>query len=239
MKIRLIRNALIAVFFGISVMNVPYQLQADSADYCSKEVLLAYFPESFVLETLKTFKIPQDQWSAITKDLSEQEKNVVKLVDEKASKLNPNPLKDRSPESRQETVKIFRETILEIFGNVLKAHGINDEKQIKSMLIDVQQQKAKNFAKCMEKQRSLFDKNKSSSTPNASPDETESKNTPLEDSSSTQNKPQHLADSDKDQTKPSTENKEDESENKENESDKEQKDNQSHTNDQNQDSDQK
>ena len=124
-----------------------------SVDECSKELLLAYFPEVFVTETLKKFNVPQNKWDAIKRDLTNKDKDVIKIVEEKASKMRrfPNPLKD--PQQRQAAVKIFRETLLQIFGDTMRANGISDQSQIQSMLDDIQQQKAKRFAKCMEKQR--------------------------------------------------------------------------------------
>lgn len=137
----------------LSACCMPLVLIADAsaADECSKELLLAYFPEQFVNETLKKFNVPQDKWVAINAELSNKDKDVVKTVEAKASQLSPNPLKD--PQQRQAAVKIFRETLYQIFAGVMNNNGITDEKQIQQMLDDVQQQKAKRFAQCMEKQR--------------------------------------------------------------------------------------
>jgi hypothetical protein len=142
--------ALALMAFGVSLQPLPVAA-AVQTDECSKELLLSYFPEQFVNETLSKFKVPQDQWAGINKELTAKDKEVVKLVEEKAAKLSPNPLKD--PQQRQAAVKIFRETLLQIFGDVLKAHNIKDEKQIQAMLDDIQQQKARRFAQCMEKQK--------------------------------------------------------------------------------------
>lgn len=140
------------VLFCLGILCTPTQVSAvgQTVDDCSKELLLAYFPDAFVMETLKKFNVPQDQWDAIKKELNSKDKEVIKIVEQKASQMSPNPLKD--PQQRQAAVKIFRETLLQIFGDVMKAHGITDPTQIQSMLDDVQQQKAKRFAKCMEKQ---------------------------------------------------------------------------------------
>lgn len=118
-----------------------------SATGCSKEILLAYFPDVFVKETLAKFKVPADKWDRIIQGLNERDKNIIKIIEEKAQKLNPNPLKDS--QQRQAAVKLFRETLLEQFSDVVKASGITDDKQIQSMLDDVQQQKAKHFAMCI------------------------------------------------------------------------------------------
>lgn len=150
------------------MMPVSY-VKADANDTCAKELLLAYFPENFVKETLKKFNVPQDQWDGIAKDLAAKDKDVVKEVEDKAAKLSPNPLKDRSPEQRQAAVKIFREALFDIFSGVMKAHGVTDEKQVQAMLADIQQQKAKNFAQCMEKQKALFEKERSGQPAQSSP----------------------------------------------------------------------
>jgi hypothetical protein len=133
-------------------IKAPAPIPAKSnVDECSKELLLTYFPEVFVDETLKKFNVAQDKWASIKKDVLNKDKEIIKTVEDKAAKLDPNPLKD--PQQRQAAVKIFRETLLEVFSNALKANGITDDSQIQAMLDDIQQQKAKRFALCMEKQR--------------------------------------------------------------------------------------
>lgn len=118
---------------------------------CSKEFLIAYFPPVLVENSLEKFHVPKDKWEPIVKQLTASEKSIITLVEEKASKITPNPLKD--PQQRQAAVKIFRETLMEIFSGVLHQNGITDEQQIKSILDDIQQQKAKKFAECLEKHR--------------------------------------------------------------------------------------
>lgn len=154
MKKVIIANALTAMglAFLCSIMPAQGAAAEQTADECSRELLLAYFPEPFVKETLKKFNVPADQWDAIQKELANKDKDVIKIVEQKASQMDPNPLKD--PQARQAAVKLFRETLLQVFSDVIKAHGISDDKQIQSMLDDVQQQKAQRFAKCMQKQSS-------------------------------------------------------------------------------------
>lgn len=137
---------------GTALISQHAQLGAEtSVNECSKELLLAFFPESFVNETLKKFEIPEKDWVAINQDLKSKDGDVIKIVEEKASKMDPNPLKD--PQQRQGAVKIFRETLFDIFAGVMKSHGVTDDKKIQSMLDDIQQQKAKRFMMCMEKQK--------------------------------------------------------------------------------------
>lgn len=154
--------------FAIAAATAFFQqeplLAETSINECSKELLLAFFPESFVNETLKKFDVPEKEWSGINQDLKGKDSDVIKMVETKASKMDPNPLKD--PQQRQGAVKIFRETLLEIFSGVMKAHGITDDKQIQSMLDDIQQQKAKRFMMCMDRQqKALEDEDSNAQTP--------------------------------------------------------------------------
>lgn len=143
----------LTLLLGVMVMGIPTsgqaQATAQATEDCSKELLLSYFPESFVRSTLKKFNVPENEWSEIISELKSQDKEVIKTVESKASAMNPNPLKD--PSDRQAAVKLFRETLLGVFAAVLKKHGIQDQKKIQSMLDDIQQQKAQKFAACMKK----------------------------------------------------------------------------------------
>jgi hypothetical protein len=149
-----IKKHLAAVLLGVSVIVTPgYVLAQSATDECTKELLLSYFPESFVKNTLQKFNVPKDKWDGVIKALADKDKDVLKIVEDKASKLNPNPFKDRDPAQRQVAVKIFRETLFQVFSDALKSQDIENT-QYQAMLDDIQQQKAKNFAQCMEKQKS-------------------------------------------------------------------------------------
>lgn len=135
---------------GLSLVPMA-QVAAHNGDHdpnldCSKELILAFFPEEFVKVTLKKYNVPQDQWSAITKELAAKDKGIITAVEDKAAKMNPNPLKDATKQA--DAVKIFRETLFDNFASVLRSHGVNDDKKIQEMLDDVQAQKAKRFSEC-------------------------------------------------------------------------------------------
>jgi len=134
-----------------SIATSSIELNAETLiEECSKD-LMTYFPESLVNETLKKFSLPQEQWTSIVRELSEKESNIIKKVEEKAEKMSPNPLKD--PSQQKAAIKIFKEALLEAFTETMQKHGIQDNKQIQNMLNDIQQQKARKFASCIEKQR--------------------------------------------------------------------------------------
>lgn len=123
------------------------------AEGCSIELLRSFFPEKFVSSTLEKFNVPKEKRQAIINGLASRDKQVLKTVEEKAAKLNPNPFKDRDPKQRQVAVKLFRDTLLQIMTEVLNEQGITDQKQIQDMLDNINQEKAKNFRDCIEKQK--------------------------------------------------------------------------------------
>lgn len=151
---RLVTRSWISALLGAGICLTPnysYGETQEAAGECSQEILLAYFPSVFVRETMNRFNVPKDQWDAIVTELAAKDKEIIKTVEAKAAKMSVNPLND--PQQRQEAVKLFRETLLEAFSSVMQAHGINDEQQIRSMLDDIQKQKAQRFAKCMREQK--------------------------------------------------------------------------------------
>ncbi len=170
------RDSIAGFIVGFGAFVVPCGLSAEApaaapaaTDECAKELLLSYFPEPIVIETLKRFNVAQDKWAGINKSLSSKDKEVVKIVEEKAAAMHPNPLKD--PQQRQAAVKLFRETLLQVFSDAMKDNGMQDASQFQAMLDDIQQQKAKKFAMCMEKQKAHMQQHSDDKTGAASGDE--------------------------------------------------------------------
>lgn len=132
-----------------------HALQAEEATIpskCTKEELMKNFPQEVVESVLLNAKIPQDQASAIAKDLSQKDRELEKMVEEKAAKLDQNPFKDLS--QRDLAIKIYRETRYEMFAKVLKANGIKNDDQIQSLLEETNAARSKQFIDCIKKQTS-------------------------------------------------------------------------------------
>ncbi|CDR34992.1 hypothetical protein [Criblamydia sequanensis] len=146
------RIRLIAIAFVAALQSMQFNAShAEEVQECSRELLLSYFPEPFVKNSLDKFDVNQAERASIISDLENQDQEVIKKVEEKASQKDPNPLK--TPVKREEAVKLFRETLFEVFSDVMKKHGETDDKRIQLMLDDIQHQKAKYFVRCMEQQR--------------------------------------------------------------------------------------
>lgn len=153
MRVAHFANGLFLWMLTFNVMQMPL-ISADTpsvGEECSQKALRSYFPEKFVRETLKKFHVPEDKWTTITQGLTGKEQDFEKNVEAKAEKMPSNPLRD--PNQRQAAVKIFKESLYEVASQVFKANGISDDRQIQDMVDDIQHQKARQFAQCIEKHK--------------------------------------------------------------------------------------
>jgi hypothetical protein len=117
---------------------------------CTKEELMTFFPQQVVQSVLMKAQLSKDQATSIAQELSQKDRELAKIVEEKAAKLDPNPFKDLS--QRDLAIKIYRETLYEVFAKVLKSHGVTNEDQIQALLDDMQAAKSKLFIECIRKQ---------------------------------------------------------------------------------------
>jgi hypothetical protein len=117
---------------------------------CTKEELMRFFPEQVVQSVLVKSNIPKEQAETIAHDLSLKDQELAKIVEEKSSKIEPHPFKNLS--QRELAIRIYRETLYEVFAGVLKAHGITSEDQIQSLLDELQEARSKLFIECIRKQ---------------------------------------------------------------------------------------
>lgn len=148
-KYLVLPTALMLTLSSLFAADDSGQFTPPQVDEQCIEVLISYFPKTIVTEVLTQNKIDADKVPAIVDDLAKKSNNVIKTVQEKASKMDPNPLKD--PSMHEQTGKLIREAVLEIFSSVLKANGVTDDKQIQALSDAIQQKKATLFAECMEK----------------------------------------------------------------------------------------
>lgn len=117
---------------------------------CTKQNLMTFFPEPVVKAVLSQYQVSQADADTIAKELAQKDQDVVKIVENKASNMQPNPFKD--PTQRDLAHKVFKETLYEVFANTMKAHGFKDEDQIQTMLEEIRATKGKLFVECILKE---------------------------------------------------------------------------------------
>ena len=117
---------------------------------CTKEELMRFFPEQLVQSVLIKANVSKDQAEAIAQDLARKDRDLAKLVEEKSAQMESNSFKSLS--HRDLAIKIYRETLYEVFAQVLKKHGITDDKQVQSLLDELQEARSKLFIECIRKQ---------------------------------------------------------------------------------------
>jgi len=118
---------------------------------CTKEELMTFFPQQVVESVLLKAHLSKEQAEAISKELAQKDRELAKLVEEKAAKVDPNPFKDLS--QRDLAIRIYRETLYEVFAKVLKSHGVTNEDQIQTLLDEMQAAKSELFIECIRKQQ--------------------------------------------------------------------------------------
>lgn len=114
---------------------------------CTKEELMMAFPFYIVKEAMLSAGYSQDLSTQIAQELALKDKNISKIVDERAEQLHPNPFKDLS--LRDQALKIYQETLYDVFSGVLKANGINNEAEIQSLLEKIRLTKSKLLIDCL------------------------------------------------------------------------------------------
>lgn len=115
---------------------------------CSQEILYTYFPKPFVQETMQESGFSSQDAQSIADELAKMDQKITMSVEQKAQERDPNPL--MSPDRHEEVVQIFKETLLEVFSDVLKQHGMKDAKKAQNMLESIQEKKGRHFARCLE-----------------------------------------------------------------------------------------
>lgn len=144
----------IAVIFATGGNNLHADEKSElNAGYpqCTKEELMMFFPQPIVKKILMNAKVDAAEADSIAKELAGKDQGMAKIVDQKAAQYNPNPFKDLS--QRDQAIKIYQETLFDVFATVLKGHGIKDENQIQSLLDEIRTMKSKMFIECIRLQQ--------------------------------------------------------------------------------------
>ncbi|NGX58734.1 MAG: hypothetical protein K940chlam3_01642 [Chlamydiae bacterium] len=136
-----IKSLLIVMFFLL-----PAMISAVSQEECSQEVLFKFYPKGFVLEVLDKHDIPKGKAQKIADSLYEADQQVVMIIGQKASTMSPNPLEDIKAD--KERAQLFRDSLMEVFNDVMAQNGVTDNDDIKVMLDEIQQMRMQRFDQC-------------------------------------------------------------------------------------------
>lgn len=136
----------------ISFGSLAAEVDDQVLSKCTKEELMTFFPPEVVKSVLIKAKVAPEQASDVANELAKKDPELTKMVEDKAAKLDQDPFKDLS--QRDLAIKIYRETLYEVFAKVLKAHGMKNEDQIQSLLDEMNDAKSKLFIECIRKQTS-------------------------------------------------------------------------------------
>jgi hypothetical protein len=134
----------------VALLATEKELPVHATLNCTKEELMTFFPKAVVKAVLIKSKISEEQADSIAEDLSTKDAELDKIVKDKASKLDPNPLHDLN--QRDVAIKIYRESLFQGFAKVLRAHGITDDEKIQALLDELQRSKSQLFVDCIRRE---------------------------------------------------------------------------------------
>lgn len=117
---------------------------------CSDDILMLFFPKIFVEEVLKDHQIDKQKIEAIAKELSTIDPAVIKLIEERAKTMKPNPLEDM--EAREARDELFSNALLKVFGDVLSRYDIKDRDVQIKMIEEIQNKRLSRWKECIDSQ---------------------------------------------------------------------------------------
>ena len=119
---------------------------------CLKELQQNFFDEKLVRQTLALYRMPQGMWKNIIEDLKRNQKAVEKIMQTKAIKMRPNPL--RPPFNPEQTEALLKETLYEVFYKTIDFYKITDSDTIRAMFNHIIQQENIYIKNCLNKRNS-------------------------------------------------------------------------------------
>lgn len=99
---------------------------------CSREEVFKFFPTDIVQKVLTENHIPNQKWAAIFLDLQGHDNDIVRDLENRASKMFVNPLTTKGRE--REAAKLLHSVLFDYFNMVMKSHGIVNEQINKQMM---------------------------------------------------------------------------------------------------------
>lgn len=120
-----------------------YLEELGKEEACTDYLRLTYFPHAVVEDVLRRYSIPHEERYAIYRDLVAREPDIIAIVEERAARVNKE-LKLSA------AVAIYRQTLYQVFAEVLKINGISRREQADAILDEIQFKKGRLYKLCME-----------------------------------------------------------------------------------------
>lgn len=139
-----------STFYVSTLQGETTEVILSNSMKCTKEELMRFFPEQIVESILTKANLPKEKVEAIVQELSQKDHELAKIVEEKSAKVEDESTDALS--QRDLAIKVYRETLYQVFAGVLEAHGVTDRDQIQTLLDELQEARSKLFMECIRKQ---------------------------------------------------------------------------------------
>lgn len=132
------------------LMSMPVQGFSDDTPPCMRELEIDFFKIELLSQALSLYDVPQGQWTPIYQDLISRSQTVPYRVREKAKAYEKNPLD--FPFNGEEAKKLLRQSLEEVFIEVLEDNDVSDRGAIVEMFNFLYQHHLPTINDCMKEQ---------------------------------------------------------------------------------------
>lgn len=133
----------VANYANAQILFQPLQM---SPPPCYYQVATNFFPYPLVAQTLSAHKFTQDRWSLIYQDLQVRSAAIPKIIQERASRMVPNPLQPYQPDAAG---ALLRAVLEETFAQSLRANYFYDPYITAVMFRYIRVQQADRLRACL------------------------------------------------------------------------------------------
>ena len=113
---------------------------------CVRDIETYFFNPIYVSQALSLHDVSQSAWSQVNLKLRERNSEIPKLVMDKVSKMDPNPL--RTPFDPREAAKVLEEALFEMLASVLTEFNIENPLRGGEMFNYIREQQNSRFIDC-------------------------------------------------------------------------------------------
>ena len=111
------RGIVFCTIIALTMNAVSTELQGEESSedpsWCTREVLMTFFPEPVVRTVLVEHGISRTQAAQVAKGLATKDSDILQRIEMKSAKMQTQPYIDMS--QREAAVQLFKETLYEVF----------------------------------------------------------------------------------------------------------------------------
>lgn len=142
----MIRSVIKLFFFSI-LLSAPFIEASGRKPRCYHQIAQHFFSEDVVSQALSLYQVPASIWDSILKDLRDNESAVESIMETRARKMRPNPL--RAPFDPDKVYLLLESVLFDIFFKTINYYNVIDPNSIRAMFNYVMQRESSYIKDCL------------------------------------------------------------------------------------------